>query len=66
LLLEEVKQMSILVRNQFMPGMYNNYLIAGNICNAFALGEIGSQDDFFLIGAEPEDESNYPFLKYSQ
>jgi hypothetical protein len=47
LLLEEVKQMSILVRNQFMPGMYNNYLIAGNICNAFALGEIGSQDDFF-------------------
>ncbi len=54
--------MSILVRNQFMPGRYNNYLIAGNICNAFALGEIGSQDDFFLIGAEPEDESNYPLL----
>ena len=54
--------MSILVRNQFMPGRFNNYLIAGNICNAFALGEIGSQDDFFLIGAEPEDESNYPLL----
>jgi hypothetical protein len=54
--------MSILVRNQFMPGRYNNYLIAGNICNAFALGEIGSHDDFFLIGAEPEDESNYPLL----
>lgn len=54
--------MSILVKNQFMPGQYNNYLIAGNICNAFALGEIGSDDDFFLIGAEPEDESNYPLL----
>lgn len=54
--------MSILVSNQFMPGKYNNYVLAGNICNAFALGEIGSQDDFFLLGAEPEDESNYPLL----
>jgi hypothetical protein len=45
-----------------MPGRFNNYLIAGNICNAFALGEIGSKDDFFLLGAEPEDESNYPLL----
>jgi hypothetical protein len=54
--------MSILVNNQFMPGRYNNYVIAGNVCNAFALGKIGSQDDFFLIGAEPEDESNYPLL----
>lgn len=54
--------MSVLVRNLFMPGRYNNYLIAGNVCNAFALGEIGSTDDFFLVGAEPEEESNYPLL----
>jgi hypothetical protein len=54
--------MAILVRNQFMPGTFNNYLIAGNICNAFVLGELGSTDDFFLIGAEPPDESNYPLL----
>lgn len=54
--------MSILVRNRFMEGLSNNYLIAGNVCNAFALGELGSQDDFFLVGAEPEEESSYPLL----
>ncbi len=54
--------MTILIRNHFMPGEFNNYLIAGNVCNAFALGELGSTDDFFLVGAEPEDESNYPLL----
>jgi len=54
--------MSTLIKNQFMPGEFNNYLIAGNVCNAFALGELGSQDDFFLVGAEPEEESSYPLL----
>lgn len=54
--------MTILARNIFEAGEYNNYLIAGNICNAFALGEVGSTDDFFLVGAEPEEESNYPLL----
>ena len=54
--------MAILVRNRFMSGKFNNYLIAGNVCNAFALGELGSTDDFFLVGAEPEEESNYPLL----
>jgi len=53
---------STLVHNAFMMGKYNNYLVGGNICNAFALGELGSSDDFFLIGAEPFDESNYPLL----
>lgn len=45
-----------------MPGKFNNYLIGGNVCNAFVVGEIGSQDDFFLVGAEPIEESNYPLL----
>lgn len=54
--------MSILIKNRFMLGQFNNYLIAGNVCNAFALGELGSQDDFFLVGAEPEEESSYPLL----
>lgn len=54
--------MSILVRNKFMPGEFNNYLIAGNVCNAFIVGELGSTDDFFLVGAEPIGESNYPLL----
>jgi hypothetical protein len=45
-----------------MPGRFNNYLIAGNVCNAFAIGELGSEEDFFLMGAEPPDESTYPLL----
>ena len=54
--------MSSLIGNVMMKGKYNNYLVGGNICNAFAIGELGSTDDFFLIGAEPKDESNYPLL----
>ncbi len=54
--------MATLVRNAFCPGRFNNYLIGGNVCNAFALGELGSPDEFFLIGAEPAQESNYPLL----
>lgn len=54
--------MGILVGNVIMPGRFNNYLVGGNVCNAFALGELGSQDDFFLLGAEPSDESIYPLL----
>ena len=50
------------VQCEFMKGKYNNYLIAGNVCNAFAIGEIGSSEDFFLVGAEPAEESNYPLL----
>jgi hypothetical protein len=51
-----------LVNTVMTRGKYNNYLIGGNICNAFALGSLGSNDDFFLIGAEPAGESNYPLL----
>ncbi len=51
-----------LVSNVIMPGQDNNYLVGGNVCNAFALGEIGSEDDFFLVAAEPTSESNYPML----
>jgi hypothetical protein len=54
--------MARLLRNEFVAGEFNNYLIGGNICNAFALGKVGSADDFFLVGTEPADESNYPLL----
>ena len=53
---------STLVNNVLMKGQFNNYLVGGNICNAFALGDLGSEDDFFLIGSEPFGESNYPLL----
>jgi len=45
-----------------MKGKYNNYLVGGNVCNAFVLGNLGSTDDFFIVGAEPFEESNYPLL----
>jgi hypothetical protein len=51
-----------LVQCEFFVGPYNNYLLAGNLCNAFAVGEVGAMDDFFLIASEPDDESNYPLL----
>ncbi|GGF22158.1 hypothetical protein [Hymenobacter cavernae] len=47
---------------RFYPGDYNNYLIAGNLINAFAIGAVGSEDDFFLIGMEPFDESPMPLI----
>lgn len=50
-----------LIRHRFMEGQ-DNYLIGGNVCNAFALGELGSTEDFFLVGAEPETDSGYPML----
>jgi len=53
---------STLINNVFNPGVYNNYLIAGNITNAFAIGDIGSLDDFFIVGIEPSDESCYPLI----
>jgi hypothetical protein len=54
--------MTTLASNTFYPGRFNNYIIAGNLCNAFAMGSLGSADDFFLVGAEPPDESSYPLL----
>ncbi|MCJ7549986.1 MAG: hypothetical protein MUQ30_09930, partial [Anaerolineae bacterium] len=45
-----------MIQNVFEIGAFNNYLIGGNVCNAFALGNLGSADDFFLVGAEPADE----------
>jgi hypothetical protein len=38
------------------------YLVGGNHCNAFCFGEIGDEDDFFLVGAEADAETNYPML----
>jgi hypothetical protein len=54
--------MAILVSNLINPGRFNNYLIGGNLTNAFCVGALGSTDDFFMIGAEPADESSYPLL----
>jgi hypothetical protein len=54
--------MNYFARNRFCVAQNNNYLLAGNLCNAFAIGEVGSLEDFFLVGSEPEGESSYPLL----
>lgn len=43
---------------QYQLASQLNYLIGGNLCNAFTLGEVGSQDDFFLVGSE-ESENGF-------
>jgi len=53
----------VVARSSFLASDNHNYLIAGNLCNAFVLGQVGSPDDFFLLGADPgPDETSYPLL----
>jgi len=54
--------MTLMRRNLLMAGRFNNYLVGGNLCNAFVVGSLGAPDDFFLIAAEPSEESSYPLL----
>lgn len=54
--------MTILRQNTFGIGDDHNYLIGGNVTPAFALGEIGSFDDFFLVGAVVNGLSPFPML----
>lgn len=46
----------------YFPTGKNDYLISGNLTNVFAIGEVGSPDDFFIIGSETSDEVPYPML----
>lgn len=54
--------MAVFVSNTINPGEFNNYVVGGNLVNAFCLGDLGSDEDFFLIGAEPPEESTYPLI----
>lgn len=51
-----------LTGTKFKLGEFNNYLIGGNITKEFALGEVGSLDDFYFVGTEPLEESPFPIL----
>lgn len=53
---------SIFVANQFQPNAFSNYLVGSNYTNAFAIGNVGATDDFFLVGAPPAGEDSYPML----
>lgn len=50
------------VATPVLPVRFHSYSVGGHSCNAFAIGDIGSADDFFLLGAEPREESPYPLL----
>jgi hypothetical protein len=40
----------------------SNYLVSDTLCNSFVAGEIGSPDDFFLVGTAPHGGTDYPLL----
>lgn len=46
---------SLFTRCVFEPGREHNYVIGGNVCNSFVIGEVSSEDDFWLAGAERVD-----------
>ncbi len=54
--------MSKLAGNVSYPIGINPYLIGSNVCNAFVIGEIGSDEEFFLIASPPQPDSNYPMI----
>lgn len=39
-----------------VPAAHHNYSLGGEMVNAFALGPIGAEDDFWLVAAEPPVE----------
>lgn len=51
-----------LQRNILPLGRFNNYIIAGNVTREFAIGEVGSPDDFYFVGTEPPEEAPFPML----
>ncbi|HWE04523.1 MAG TPA: hypothetical protein VG326_19110 [Tepidisphaeraceae bacterium] len=55
-------EQSIESATRICAGDAGNYLVGGNLCNAFALGEVGSPDDFFLVGAPVDPGNGYPVI----
>lgn len=54
--------MALHIDNKYYPGKSSGYLVAGNLSNCFAIGDVGSETDFFLVGSEPESESIFPLF----
>jgi hypothetical protein len=46
----------------FNPSNIGNYIINSNTCNAFSVGNIGDNDDFYVYGAPIEEETLYPLI----
>jgi hypothetical protein len=39
-----------------IPAPHHNYAVAGGMYNAFALGPVGAEDDFWLVALEPPQQ----------
>lgn len=39
-----------------LPARHHNYAVSGGMCNAFAVGAIGAEADFWLVAGEPPSE----------
>ncbi|NKF22614.1 hypothetical protein [Solimonas marina] len=39
-----------------------NYLVDGKLCNTFAIGALGTAEDFFLLGVEQPGETHEPMI----
>lgn len=48
--------------SEFAPNDFSNYLIGGNLCNAFALGNVGAPNDFWMVGAPALEVDAYPII----
>jgi hypothetical protein len=44
-----------------VPAKHHNYAVAGKMLNAFAVGAIGAEDDFWLVALEPPAEGEGPY-----
>lgn len=50
------------VGNIMNANSFSNYFVGGNLTNAFAIGNIGARDDFWVIGAPAMEADAYPVI----
>jgi len=51
-----------MTNNKYAVNDFSNYRIAGNLCNAFAMGKVGSTDDFWIVGSPAPSWDVYPMI----
>jgi len=54
--------MTTLKRNLVCANNFSNYLVGGNLCNAFVMGTLGASDDFFIVAHPAQTEDVYPLI----
>jgi hypothetical protein len=54
--------MSRISRSHLCPNDFSNYIVGGNMCNAFAIGNLGAPNDFWMVGAPALEADAYPLI----